>query len=107
MSDETVYGTWQTFTPGELSVRQGIDMALGANGSHDVTGAYDVDGIEKHFRETLNHKLKDSGIKLVGDQFVGPAEECDGCREVAPAYIAEAVELTNLQFWNIASEHQI
>lgn len=98
---ETSYGTWQKFNRGELSVRQGIEHALGTD-----LKAFDVDAIEAEFRQAINDKLESAGIKLVGDEFIGKVEECAGCLAAAPGYIAEAVALVNLnQFWDIVAKH--
>lgn len=97
MTTTTSYGTWQNFTPGELSVRQGIEAALG-----DDVGDFDVDAIETHYRSVINGYLSGTGITLNGDEFYGPAgEEC-------PTHvIAEVVGYTAMSFWDIVHKHEI
>lgn len=101
MTTTTSYGTWQTFTPGELSVRQGIEAALSSQ-----LDEHDLDAIESDYREAINTKLKDTGIVLSGDEFTGPAEECGGCREAAPGYISEVLDLVSQEFYSIVRKHQ-
>jgi hypothetical protein len=100
---ETKYGTWTQFNSGESSVRHGIEQAIGDQWLKD----HDLDAIESDYRELINAKLCDTGIKLVGEEFIGPAEECNGCREMAPAYIHEVIaSVDNDGFWPIVRKHR-
>jgi hypothetical protein len=101
----TAYGSWTKFNPTESSVRHGIELALSAWAKD-----HNLDAIEREYREAINAKLADAGIVLVGDEFTGPVEECDHCYQMAPAYIAEALEQVNGEasqlFWALVQKHR-
>lgn len=101
MTTTTEYGTWQTFTPGELSVRQGIERALEGHGED-----HDLVAIESSFRNEINTRLRDTGIRLIGDAFFGPAEDCEGCLAAAPGYIAEVLDQVSQIFWTIVIKNR-
>lgn len=99
MTTTTSYGTWLKFT-GQLSVRAGIEAAMEGHAE-----GHDTVAIEAGYRSAINSMLFDSGIRLIGDEFYGPAEDCAGCREVAPGYISEVLDAIN--FWAIVMRHRI
>lgn len=70
MDTTTDYGTWVSVMGISAEINPGtyVYVALG-DGAHD----FDVDGLEAEFRSRIADALEDTGISLVGDEFIGPA----------------------------------
>lgn len=83
----TEYGIWDSTVPGGRTVRGTIDAVLG-----DAAGAFDVDGIERDFRDAVNVVLDGRGIVLNGEVLHGPYPRPEEVADIIAA-LAETVDL--------------
>lgn len=92
MAVTTSYGTWVNHGDGEIDLRTTVTVGLG-----DFVDDYDVDGLERAYREAINDALEGTGIRLAGSEFHGPVPAVvDDPDDV----IREAVR--SMDFWALA-----
>lgn len=104
MVTTTSYGTIANYT-NSLSVEDYIGDAIGSFGDD----GYDVDGIAREFRETINAALP-NGVSLAGNEFYGPYYEADRGFEGYPLsadgnMVDIAAIIESVDFWGIVERH--